>query len=157
MGKKCKDLQSKLDKANQEKEQAYQNQMENIQANLQNIKEQIESTNQSLIDQSIAIPQTETSSLAQGVIGRLQSPEFLNQRHIRANPMRLSSPRVPRAHSPISSVTLRSNRGIGAANEKSQERRMPRHQAVAAENKEVEPSEMSMNLGGPADPAPLFN
>lgn len=98
---KCKDLEEKLEKATQEKEAAYKNQMDKIHENLETLKEQIQSTNQSLADQSmIGLQQhaLDTSSMAGGppkAFVRMQSPDSRNQRD---QALSVSSPRIPRVY-----------------------------------------------------------
>jgi len=70
--------------------------MEKIQENLESLKEQIASTNQSLIDQSIVGAQVDHSNFSNNLIARLHSPDFHSSRQRRNDPMRMSSPRVPR-------------------------------------------------------------
>ena len=68
---KCATLENKLDEAVKEKDKLVKSQMVKIEENLENLKEQIASTNQSLMDQSYLMPPAESSQLAAGVIGRL--------------------------------------------------------------------------------------
>ena len=78
MNSKCKDLEKKLDQASREKDELYKKQMQQIQENLSVLKEEIQSTNKSIIDQSIgAIPLAETSQL--GRLNRMQSPDIFSQ------------------------------------------------------------------------------
>lgn len=93
---KNKILEAKLEKVTLEKDKLYKNQMNKIQDNLEQLKEQIASTNQSLIDQSYMMPHAEQSTLATGVIARLHSPDFHSSRHRRGDALGASSPRVPR-------------------------------------------------------------
>ncbi len=75
--------------------------MNKIQENLETLKEQIASTNQSLIDQSYVVPQPDQSALTSGVIARLHSPDFYASRHRRGDPLGAASPRVPRRYAQL--------------------------------------------------------
>ena len=76
MVEKCAKLESKLEEATKEKDKIVKSQMMKIEENLENLKEQIASTNQSLMDQSYLMPPAESSQLISGAFGRLQSPDF---------------------------------------------------------------------------------
>ena len=73
--------------------------MEKIHENLEVLKEQIQSTNQSLVDQSmIGFSNPETSHIARTAVHRLNSPDLVTQRNnSRGDAVSLSSPRVTSA------------------------------------------------------------
>ena len=84
MNAKNDELEEQLARANQEKDKLYKSQMEKIQENLDSLKDQIASTNQSLIDQSIVAAQQVDNSFnaagAPNVFGRLSSSDLYHGR-----------------------------------------------------------------------------